>query len=219
MTRIFLFLFIPLVFLTGCLSSTPFQSARVAETNTEAATLALQRSVPEQVNSYSDSNNWTMADITGRFPLVKGKAEVSFNGAAVIYDSGDFGTLVGMGVKGEVIPEVLSFELPIRFWVSGEAFLQSAHIYPRAILSLPLHDRIELNLSTTRFFYLEGNNENNPAGYAIGFALKRKSGLVIRPEFGVLNYSNGRQIYQFGIGFSPGIGSSRNEVPRDNNPF
>ncbi len=60
---------------------------------------------------------------------------------------------------------------------------------------------------------------DNPAGYAIGFALKRKSGLVIRPEFGVLNYSNGRQIYQFGIGFSPGIGSSRNEVPRDNNPF
>ncbi len=191
--------------LTGCLSSTPFQSARVVENPADAATLSVIRSVPE--TSFSDAN-WTMAEVTGRFPLKKGKTDASISGAGVMYDGGGFGAMFGASMKLELLPDILSVEIPVRLMLSGVNSLETTHIYPRAILSLPINDTVEINMSATRFYYTTGGVDA-PVGYGMGLALGKHDGLIIRPEFGVLVSHNGYRTYQFGIGITPPPGKPK----------
>ncbi len=82
-----------------------------------------------------------------------------------------------------------------------------------------MHEKIELNLSATRFIFLEGEGINEPSGYSIGLALGKRGDLLIRPEFGVLKYPNDHLVYQFGIGFTPGRGLTKREGPGVNTPY
>jgi hypothetical protein len=68
------FLLLVSFFLSGCLSSTPFQSARVIEPGQQSASVSLQRSVDA---SQDKDNGWYMMEFAGRFPVANGRMDFS----------------------------------------------------------------------------------------------------------------------------------------------
>lgn len=112
------------------------------------------------------------------------------------------GALFGLGTKFELIENILALEIPARFMYAGLATLYTVHLYPRAILSLPVTELVEVNFSHTRYMYLE-ENFVSPYAFSAGLAIGRQGGNIVRPEIGILVYPEGRQVLQFGIGFTP----------------
>jgi hypothetical protein len=110
--------------------------------------------------------------------------------------------MFGMGMKFELLDDVLALELPTRVTFAGGATFHTTHFYPRAILSLPVSDHLELNLSATRFVFPAATGEG-PWGYAAGLAIGRRGGAIFRPEIGVLDYPEGGGMIQFGIAYTP----------------
>jgi hypothetical protein len=84
----------------------------------------------------------------------------------------------------------------------GAATFHTTHFYPRAILSLPVSDHLEVNLSATKFFF-PGATGDAPWGYAAGLAIGERGGAIFRPEIGVLDYPEGGDMLQFGIAYTP----------------
>lgn len=203
--KIFYFFYLSLLslFLAGCLSSTPFQSARVVEPDQQAASVSLQKSV--DANEDKDYS-WYMMEFSGRFPLVKGRMDFSLGGAIMALEDedglGGVGGMFGLGTKVELFQDILSVELPVRFMFAGPYSFATTHIYPRAILSLPVAEIVEINLSHTRYFFNEDLN-SNPYAFSLGLAIGRKGGNIFRPEIGILIFPESNDVLQFGIGFTP----------------
>lgn len=195
-----LFLFL---FLSGCLSSTPFQSARVVEPGQQSASISLQKSVDAtEEKDYS----WYLLEYAGRFPVAEGRMDFSVGGAIMAFEDDDgldgVGAMVGLGTKIELWSDILSVELPARVFLAGGGTLYTTHFYPRAILSLPVSELVEINLSHTRYLFLE-NEGWVPYGFSAGLAIGRKGGNIIRPEIGILVFPEDNDVLQFGIGFTP----------------
>lgn len=191
------------LFLSGCLSSTPFQSARVVEPGQQSASVSLQKSI--DANEEKDYA-WYMMEFAGRFPVAKGRMDFSVGGAIMAFEDDDglggVGAMFGLGTKVELWPDILSVELPARLMFAGEGTLHTTHIYPRAILSLPVVELVEINLSHTRYLFLE-NESWAPYAFSAGLAIGRKGGNIIRPEIGILVFPEGNDVLQFGIGYTP----------------
>lgn len=192
-----------LVHFPGCLSSTPFQSARVVESGEQSATISLQKSVDANV---SKDYSWYMMEMGTRVPMGSDRLDMGFNGVIMAFDGDEgikgVGAMLGLGPKVEILQDILAIDLPFRAVLAGQSPLQSTHFYPRAILSLPLHELVEINLSHTRYFYLN-EPEYQPYGFSAGLALGRRGGMIIRPEIGIVIYPEGRDLLQFGIAFTP----------------
>ena len=190
-------------FLSGCLSSTPFQSARVIEPGQQSASISLQKSV--DANEEKDYS-WYMMEFAGRFPVVKGRMDFSVGGAVMAFEDDDglggIGAMFGLGTKIELVQDILSVELPARLMFAGEGSLRTTHIYPRVILSLPVAELVEINLSHTRYLFLE-NEGWAPYAFAAGLAIGRKGGHIIRPEIGILVFPDGNEVLQIGVGYTP----------------
>jgi hypothetical protein len=192
-----------LPFVSGCLSSTPFQSARVVEPGQQAASMSLQKSV--DANEDQDYS-WYMLEFAGRFPVYKSRVDFALNGAIMALEDedglGGIGAMFGLGPKFELLQDILAIEVPVRVMFAGEATFESTHFYPRAILSLPVSELVEINLSHTRYYYLE-EVDITPYGFSAGLAIGRKGGVIIRPEIGIVVFPEGHDVLQFGIGFTP----------------
>jgi len=200
------------IFLTGCFSATPFQSARVAETDESSLTASLMHSSQD---FGSVSNGWTQIDFVARQPFVGGQFEFSVNGGVMVFDHSGIGALLGSGLKVELLNDILAFELPAQFVVGGSNPVDTTFFYPRLIGSVPLSDKVELNLSATRYYYAQGNYDG-PSGYAVGLAFGKRGDMIIRPEFGILvDQHSEEKTYQFGIGITPGISKKHSDRERD----
>jgi hypothetical protein len=198
---------------SGCFSATPFQSARVAEPGENNGSLSLQRTKPRDG---SRNGGWTAAEFGTRVPL-GGRADLGLNGTILSFDpargSGGHrigGFLFGAGFKGELIEDVLSLELPMKWTFAGQATLHTTQFYPRAIVSLPVNDFLEVNLSATKFFFPAGTGET-PWGYSVGLAIGKRGGAIFRPEIGVLDYPYGNDMIQFGIAYTPEFRTPRSK--------
>ncbi len=192
-----------ILFLSGCLSSTPFQSARVVEPGQQSASVSVQKSVDAtEKKDYA----WYMMEFSGRFPVVKGRMDFSLGGAIMAFEDDNglsgVGAMFGLGTKVELFQDILSVELPVRVMFAGESTLQTTHIYPRAILSLPVAELVEINLSHTRYVFME-NEGAIPYAFSVGLAIGRKGGSIFRPEIGILVFPEGDDVLQFGIAFTP----------------
>lgn len=188
-----------LLFLSGCLSATPFQSARVVEDEEFDLTGSVMRSTQK---TYNGSSGWTQVEIAGHNALKGGRAEFEVNGSMLVYDSSSFGGTLGAGMKLEIIDDMFSIELPAKFVIGGTNPIDTTHFYPRLIASFPLGEMVELNLSATKFFYARGGLDG-PSGFSAGFAFGKRGGTIVRPEFGVLIYPyDDEPTYQFGIGIT-----------------
>jgi len=80
--------------------------------------------------------------------------------------------------------------------------LHTTHFYPRAILSLPVAELLEINLSHTRYVFMD-NEGWVPYAFSLGLAIGRKGGNIIRPEIGILVFPEDNDVLQFGIGYTP----------------
>jgi hypothetical protein len=191
------------LFLSGCLSSTPFQSARVVEPGQQAASISLQKSV--DANEDKDYA-WYMLEFAGRFPVVKGRMEFSLGGAIMALEDkdgiGGVGGMLGLGTKLELFQDILAIEVPARVMFAGEATFETTHFYPRAILSIPVAELVEINFSHTRYLFLEETSQL-PYAFSAGLAIGRRGGNIFRPEIGILVFPEGNDVLQFGIGFTP----------------
>lgn len=193
---------------SGCFSATPFQSARVVEPGQRAGSMSFQRSEPRDPE---EEQGYTMIEGGTRIPLGGGRADLGLNGAFVAFDApagsrqGYGGLMFGMGLKLEVVEDVLAVELPARVTFLGTATFHTTHFYPRAILSLPVGDHLEVNLSATRFFFPTATGDS-PWGYSAGLAIGERGGAIFRPEIGVLDYPEGGDMLQFGIAYTPEFG-------------
>ncbi len=201
----FCLFFMPLLslLLSGCLSSTPFQSARVVEPGQQAASISLQKSV----DATEDKDyGWYMLEFSGRFPVVNGRMDFSLGGAIMALEDedglGGVGAMFGLGTKVELFQDILAIEVPARVMFAGEATFESTHFYPRAILSLPVAELVEINLSHTRYFFLE-ETRHTPYAFSVGLAIGRRGGYIFRPEIGILIFPEGNDVLQFGIGYTP----------------
>ncbi len=191
-----------LVFLSGCLSATPFQSARVVEEDESSLTLSVLHSTVD--NGYGHSG-WTNLEVAARNPIVGGKLEFPLNGGLLVFNGPSFGGMLGAGLKAELLENILAFEVPARIMIGASNPVETTHFSPRLIASVPLSETLEFNLSATRFYYTEGGIDG-PAGYAAGFAYGKRGDSIFRTEFGVLIYPHHDDItYQIGIGISPGF--------------
>ncbi len=200
------------VFLSGCFSATPFQSARVAESGEPTITASVMHS-SQEVGSVS--SGWTQADVVARHPIVGGQVEFSVNGGVVVFQTAVLGALLGTGFKVELLDDILAFELPAQFVLGGSNPVDTTFIYPRLIGSVPFSDTVELNLSATRYYYARGDIDG-PTGYAAGLAFGKRGKMIIRPEFGVLVYPySDESTYQFGIGITPGTSKRQSDPKRD----
>lgn len=192
-----------LVFFSGCLTSTPFQSARVVEPGEQAASISLQKSVDA---NESQDYSWYMMEMGTRFPLGSDRVDLGLNVAIMAFDSDDgingMGAMLGLGPKVEIFQDILAIDMPVRVMFAGEGTFESTHFYPRAILSLPVTELLEINLSHTRYFYMNAV-EYQPYGFSAGLAIGRRGGFIIRPEIGIVVYPEGNDLLQFGIGFTP----------------
>ena len=191
------------LFLSGCLTSTPFQSARVVEPGQQAGSISVQKSIDaDEDNEYG----WYMMEFGGRFPVFKGRVDFALNGAIMALEDedglGGVGAMFGLGPKVELLQNILAIEVPARAVFAGEATLESTHFYPRAILSVPVSDLVEINLSHTRYYYLE-EIDITPYAFSAGLAIGRQGGNIFRPEIGVVVFPEGHNVIQFGIGFTP----------------
>jgi hypothetical protein len=191
------------LFLSGCLTSTPFQSARVVDPGQQSASLSLQRSHDtEDDNEYG----WYMLEFSSRVPVYAGRIDFGLNGAIMAMEDedglGGVGGMLGLGPKFEIIQDLLAVDVPARFIFAGEATLETTHFYPRAILSLPVTELVEINLSHTRYFFVE-DVAVKPYAFSAGLAIGRRGGNIFRPEIGVLVFPEGHQVIQFGLGFTP----------------
>jgi hypothetical protein len=198
-----LYLSLLLPFLSGCLTSTPYQSARVVEPGQQAASLSLQKSV--DANEDQDYS-WYMLEFASRFPVIAGWMDFGLNGAVMALEDedglGGIGGMIGLGPKFEIFPDILAVELPVRVMFAGEATFETTHVYPRAILSVPVTDLVEINLSHTRYIFPD-ETDFVPYGFSAGLAIGRKGGVIIRPEIGVVVFPEAHDVIQFGIGFTP----------------
>jgi hypothetical protein len=190
---------------SGCFSSTPFQSARVTEPGESNGPLSVQRTRPRDG---SHDGGWIAAEFGTRVPIGKG-ADLGLNGTILSFDPARGydgprvgGLMLGVGFKGELIDDVLSSEVPVKWTFAGQATLHTTQFYPRAILSLPVNDFLEVNLSATKFFFPAGSGEM-PWGYSVGLAIGKRGGAIFRPEVGVLDYPYGNDMIQFGIAYTP----------------
>jgi len=205
-----------LVFISGCLTATPFQSARVVESGETSTTTSVMHSTVD--NGYSLSG-WTQLEMTGRAALVGGRADMFFSAGAIVFGTASFGGTLGFGCKVELIDDILSLEMPARLMIAGSNPMETTHFYPRLIASIPLNDATELNLSATRYYYIEGNFDRAPVGYAAGLAFGKRGELIIRPEIGVLyNYYNDLPTYQIGVSFTPPTSKRRDPDAETPNP-
>lgn len=197
----FMFLFL---FLSGCLTSTPFQSARVVEPGQQSGSVSVQKSV--DANEDQDYS-WYMMEFGGRFPVAGGRVDFSVGGAIMAFeDEGELsgvGGMLGFGPKVELLQDLLAVEIPARVMFAGEETLETTHLYPRAILSLPVSQLVEINLSHTRYMFFEETGNFVPYAFSAGLAIGRKGGNIIRPEIGILVFPEGNDILQFGIGYTP----------------
>lgn len=222
MRQIFLPVYlILLLFVSGCLSSTPFQSARVVESGEQSGSISLQKSVDANENQ---DYSWYMMEFATRLPMGSDRVDLAINGAIMAFDDDDgiggIGAMFGLGPKFEILQDILAVDLPVRMMFAGEGTFESTHFYPRAILSLPLSELVEINLSHTRFFYMNAT-EVQPYGFSAGLALGRRGGVIIRPEIGIVVYPEGNDLLQFGIGFTP-EGKTEKAVPgslEDGSPY
>lgn len=207
-------------FVSGCLTSTPFQSARVVEPDQQAASVSLQRSVDyDQDNDYA----WYMMEYAGRFPVAKGRMDFSVGGAILALEDedglGGVGALFGLGTKIELIPNILAIDIPARFMFAGVATLYTTHLYPRAILSLPVSELVEINFSHTRYVFFE-ETYVSPYAFSAGLAIGRVGGNIVRPEIGILVFPEGHNVLQFGIGFTPEAPvAAVNQKGKDETPY
>jgi len=196
----FMFLFL---FLSGCLTSTPFQSARVVEPGQQSGSVTLQKSVDANENQ---DYSWYMMEFGGRFPVANGRMDFSVGGAIMAFqrdgDLSGIGGMFGLGTKVELLQDLLAIEVPARFMFAGENTLETTHLYPRAILSLPVSGLVEINLSHTRYVFFE-ETQRLPYAFSAGLAIGRRGGNIIRPEIGILVFPEGNDILQFGIGYTP----------------
>jgi hypothetical protein len=192
-----------LFFVSGCLSSTPFQSARVVESGEQSASVSLQKSVDA---NESQDYSWYMMEFATRLPMGSDRVDLALNGAIMAFNDDDgisgVGAMFGLGPKFEIFQDILAIDMPVRVMFAGEGSFESTHFYPRAIFSLPLSELVEINLSHTRFFYLN-SVEFQPYGFSAGLALGRRGGIIFRPEIGIVVYPDGHDLLQFGIGFTP----------------
>lgn len=115
---------------------------------------------------------------------------------------GGAGAMFGLGTKIELVQDILAIEIPARMMFAGLATLATTHLYPRAILSLPVTELVEINLSHTRYMYFE-EAFVSPYAFSAGLAIGRQGRNIIRPEIGVLVFPEGHNVLQFGIGFTP----------------
>ena len=189
--------------MSGCLTSTPFQSARVVEPGQQSGSISLQKSVDaDEDKDYS----WYMMEFSGRFPVSKGRVDFMVGGAIMALQNDDglsgVGGMFGLGPKFEILPDILAIEVPARVMFAGVHTLQSTHFYPRVILSLPVAELLEINLSHTRFYYLN-ETTSHPYAFAAGLAIGRRGGHIIRPEIGLLVFPEGNNVLQFGIAYTP----------------
>ncbi len=94
--------FFPLLwlFLSGCLSSTPFQSARVVEPGRQSASVSVQKSIDA---TGEKDYAWYMMEFAGRFPVAKGRMDFSLGGAIMAFEDDDglsgVGAMFGLGTK------------------------------------------------------------------------------------------------------------------------
>jgi|GEM_PF-6558134 len=199
--------------LSGCLSSTPFQSARVAESGRQSTSVSLQKSFDP---TWGKNDSWYMMEFGGRIPVVDGKVDFGLNGSFMLMETREGlrggGAMLGLGPKFEIVPDILAVEVPARFTFAGAATFHTTHFYPRAILSLPVTDLLELNLSYTRFLFTWENNRV-PYACAAGLAIGRRGGFIVRPEVGVLVYPDGVNVLQFGIALTPEGPLAKKEKP------
>ncbi len=107
-------------------------------------------------------------------------------------------------------------EVPARFMFAGESTLETTHFYPGAILSLPISEMVEINLSHTCFYYLE-EVDVSPYAFSAGLAIGRKGGNIFRPEIGVVVFPEGHDVIQIGIGFTPESSAPAPAGQLDNN--
>ncbi len=189
--------------LSGCLTSTPFQSARVVEPGQQSGSISLQKSIDaDEDKDYS----WYMMEFSGRFPVYKGRVDFMLGGAIMAQQDdeglGGLGGMFGLGPKFEIFQDILAIEVPARVMFAGEATLQSTHFYPRAILSLPVAELLEINLSHTRYYFLN-ETTSHPYAFAAGLAIGRRGGHIVRPEVGILIFPEGNDVLQFGIAYTP----------------
>lgn len=189
------------IFLSGCFSATPFQSARVVESGKPELTTSVMRSTQDIGNFRT---GWTQIELAAHNPIIGGRLELAVNGGLMVFDVPSVGGVLGAGFKVELLDDILAFELPAQFIIGGTNPLETTHFYPRIIASFPFSDAVELNLSATRYYYAKGDYDG-PDGYAAGLAFGKRGEMIIRPEFGVLYYPyNEDPTYQFGIAFTPG---------------
>lgn len=191
------------LFLSGCLTSTPFQSARVVDPGQQSGSISLQKSVDA---NESQDYSWYMMEFAGRFPVIAGRMDFAVGGAIMAFeDEGELsgvGGMLGLGPKVELWQDILAVEIPARFMFAGEATLETTHLYPRAILSLPVSELVEVNLSHTRYVFFE-ETDFVPYAFSAGLAIGRRGGNIFRPEIGILVLPEANDILQFGIGFTP----------------
>lgn len=202
-----------IVFLSGCLTSTPFQSARVVEPGQQSGSMSVQRSVDAEAD---EDYSWYMMEFGGRFPLIAGRMDFSVGGAVMAFRSNGemsgIGAMFGLGPKVELWQDLLAIDIPARLMFAGESTLETTHLYPRAILSLPVSEMVEINLSHTRYVFFE-EVSRVPYAFSAGLAIGRKGGNIIRPEIGVLVFPEGHDVLQFGLGYTPEF--ANNPVVKD----
>jgi hypothetical protein len=179
--------------------------------------MSLQKSV--DANEDQDYS-WYMMEYTGRFPLAAGRMDFSVGGAILAFeDKGEvegIGGMFGLGTKVELLQDILAIEIPVRFVFAGEATFNTTHFYPRAILSLPVAEMVEINLSHTRYYYVEDVYQS-PYGFGAGLAIGRKGGNIFRPEIGIVVFPESHDVLQIGLAYTPEAPMSPAES-RDANP-
>jgi hypothetical protein len=209
---------------TGCFAYSSYQSARIVEADKPQVTIASSRS--QWLRGDDVRSEWWVFEFQARQALSK-RSEIGGKLSILASDGGDTGgALFGIDLKRGLLGDYVALDLPFGVYVP---VIHSLHVYPGVIVTLPLHERLEINLAAKTFYFFTGNTDKMPLfAYNVGLGLKPgRSGFVIRPEIGWMTAADPRDSYmQFGIGIDlphdrdtePARSSRASSVPEAREP-
>ena len=184
-----------LFLMQGCLAYSSFQSARIIEKGRPHSMVGASRTLGTEM----DDAIWTLnGDM--RFGL---NPQLDWSFRMSVFTSNALeggGALIGGDIRAGVIPDHLTFALPVSI-ILGDFMFYSTRVQPGFIGTQPLAKNLDLNAAARASFFLIAPGSFDMT-YNAGLGITTPSGRwTIHPEIAVFhNVGQNEMLAQFGIG-------------------
>lgn len=184
----------------GCLNYSSYQDAHIVERGASQGTIAVSASKLQSEYDHDDFD-WIVIDGNPRWG-VGARFDAGLKLSVLAAESAVGSVVVGGDIRFGAIPDYLVVTLPIATAI-GEYAISTTTIQPGFILTLPVHESIDINGSVRHSFYLFEEVPYSWWLYNAGLGIMIAPGWRLRPELGwmVSDGEDERSTYvQFGIG-------------------